>query len=329
MNSHPDFYAGKRVAVTGGLGFVGSVLSRKLVDLGAEVYILDNGSHNIVDGIEGATLLPVDVGNMSGCDWGFRRGSTRGTPVNVVFNLAASVAGVLHNMGHHSEMFESNIRLQTVPVAVADTLGIPVFVQTSSVCIYDPENNHPSFEEHGHLGAPDRANAGYGWAKRMGEHALKFSGINRWVVVRPSNVFGPGDHFDDKAHVIPALMKRAVHDESIAAYGSPSYIREFIYVDDVADGMIAAGANGVHETAYNIGCDGRNAIDMGDLARLIATVCGEKNKKVVWNKSVGGGDPLRWSDTTLAETDLGWRYSVSLRDGLKQTFDWAKGNGVV
>lgn len=329
MDVYGSFYDGKRVAVTGGLGFVGSQLCEKLVAMGADVYILDDMSHNAVKSVDGAKLLAVDVGNVGSCEWAFRCGSVNEKPVDIVFNLAAAVAGVLHNMGHHHEMFKGNIDIQTAPVAAADALGIETFVQVSSVCVYDPNENHPSFEERGSVGSPDKANAGYAWAKRMGEQAVHFSNIKRPVIVRPSNVFGPRDHFDDKAHVIPALMKRAVNEEVIDCYGSPEYIREFIYSEDVADGMIAAGAAGKPHQEYNLGCNRRNTISMGELAVAIARVCDVADKPIVWNAGRGGGDPLRWSNSELARVDLDWVSEMELSDGLKKTFSWASYNGVM
>lgn len=328
MEVYESFYRGKRVVVTGGLGFVGSQLSDKLVQMGATVYIIDDKSHAASQGVEGVEkTFVIDAANPDSCNWAFRGGSTNDEPVDIVFNLAASVAGVLHNMGHHHEMFTSNIGVQTIPVAVADSIGVPVFVQTSSVCVYDPKHNHPSFEELGGLGSPDKANAGYAWAKRMGEQAVHFSGIKRPVIVRPSNVFGPGDHFDDKAHVIPALMKRAVLNDVIDCYGDPAYIREFIFSQDVADGMVAAGAAGKPYREYNIGTNRRNTISMGQLAEMIAMVCGVADKKIVWHSGSGGGDPLRWSNADLARTELDWVSEVELIDGLKYTFQWAVGYG--
>lgn len=329
MDVYKSFYDGKRVAVTGGLGFVGSQLCEKLVAMGADVYILDDKSHNAVKHVDGAKLLGVDAGDVDGCVWAFRRGSVDGSPVSIVFNLAAAVAGVLHNMGHHHEMFKGNIDLQTAPVAAADSLGIESFVQVSSVCVYDPIYNHPSFEEQGSVGSPDRSNAGYAWAKRMGEQAIHFSNIKRPVIVRPSNVFGPRDHFDDKAHVIPALMKRAVNNDVIDCYGDPTYMREFIYSEDVADGMIAAGAAGKPRQEYNIGCNRRNTISMGELAKTIARICGVPDKEIVWHAGRGGGDALRWSNSELARTHLDWVSEMELSDGLKKTFSWASYNGVM
>ena len=112
-------------------------------------------------------------------------------------------------------MYYSNIRVLTVPVAVADDVRVPVFLQTSSVCVYAPEHNSPCDECCGMMGTPHPANAGYAEAKRDGERvALWADNIQKVVIVRPSNIAGPGDYFDDMAHVVPAFVKRAFYNQS-------------------------------------------------------------------------------------------------------------------
>lgn len=308
---------GTRVAVTGGAGFVGVQLVQKLLDRGATVFVLDDFSHgnNTIEHPD-VKYLRVNVATHHGCEWGFKGGSVSEDPVDIVFNLAASVAGVMHNIGHHHEMFMDNVLLQTVPVAVADALDIEVFVQVSSVCVYSPLVNHPSSEEVGLVGEPHPSNAGYAWAKRMGEHAISFSKIYRPVIVRPSNVFGPYDYYDDKAHVIPALIRKALFDDTVAVYGDPDTVREFVYSGDVAEGMIAAAENGRRNTAYNLGSSNpENRITMGDLAVEIVEKFAN-GKPIELHAGRGGGELLRWSNCDMAREELGWEGMTSLSDGL-------------
>ena len=309
--------SGMRVAVTGGAGFVGVQLVQKLLDYGAVVYVLDNLSHgkNIIKH-ENVSYLTVDVSSPDGCEWAFKGGSASEPPVDIVFNLAASVAGVLHNIGHHHEMFQENILLQTVPVAVADHMGIEVFLQTSSVCAYSPLVNHPSFEDSGLAGEPHPSNAGYAWAKRMGERAVEFSNIKRAVIVRPSNVFGPLDYYDDKAHVIPALIRKLLNDDVVKVYGGPNTFREFIYSADVADGMIAAALNGRDKRAYNLSAP-ENVVDIGTLLSTIMDVFGME-KRVEFLAGRGGGEILRWASNKRSEEELGWVSGTTLVHGLME-----------
>jgi nucleoside-diphosphate-sugar epimerase len=317
-----EYFNDKIVCVTGGAGFVGSYLVERLIELGAEVVVLDNMSRG-KNVIEGASYVPGDASLDSSCRYAFNHMRVRGEPVDIVFNLAASVAGVLHNMNHHHEMFHQNIGLQTMPVMAAEYVGVKTFVQVSSVCVYDPEYNHPSVEENGSLGEPHAANAGYAWAKRMGEQAIFWSNIKRGIVVRPSNIFGPRDYFDSKAHVIPAVIKRFVDLPVVNMYGPKDTVREFIYVTDVVEGMLAAAEHGADKGVYNLGVnDDDNTVTMEELADIIAGQLGDEDKAIVYHEDKGGGDPLRWSDSDLAHDELGWLAKVNLIEGIEETIQW-------
>ena len=321
------FYNGKRVLVTGGEGFVGSRLCQFLIDVGANVFSLDNQSRGRKR-IEGVTYIVADAANPTSCKYAMSGGNSSkwATPVDVVFNLAASVAGVLHNMNHHLEMFHGNIGLQTVPLMVAEQLGIENLLQVSSVCTYSDDVNHPSREDT-IGGEPNDANYGYAWAKRMGEKMADVCQLAKVVVVRPSNIFGIGDYFDDKAQVIPALIKRALSDDStFDLYGPGEYTREFIYVDDVARGMMVAMANGKTHETYNIGTNGMTRITMIGLAEMILHLTGtDKTKTIVHHLDKGGGDPHRWADASKLNA-LGWNHEWRLDNGIEETIEWYKKN---
>lgn len=317
------FYNEKRVCVTGGAGMVGQSLVRQLLELGAEVTVIDDFSRG-KSKVEGARYLVGDASRAFALNYAFRGLAVRGKPVDVVFNLAAAVAGVLHNMGHQHEMFHSNIALQTVPVAVADELGIPHFLQVSSVCVYAPEHNEGAQEQNGMLGDPHPANGGYAWAKRLGERAVLWSGLSHAVIVRPSNIYGPGDYFDERAHVIPALIRRAYETEPggmMKVYGDPGIVREFIYVDDAARGMLHALAYGRDKEAYNLGWDGLDAITIGGLADAVIE---HTNRPIdaVFSPKEGGGDPRRWSDGGKAKRELDFRPRTNIQHGLQRTIEW-------
>ena len=316
------YYSGKSVAVTGGCGMVGSRLCEFLVDAGASVTVIDNQSRgNTV--IDRVNYIVADATKIDSCKYAFRSGNLRNEPVDIVFNLAASVAGVMYNMNHHMEMFYENMLLQTVPVMAAESVGVKTFVQTSSVCVYSPENQVGSVEPNGLIGEPHKANAGYSLAKRTGEKVVSLSNIPKIVTVRPSNIYGPRDYFDERAHVIPALIRRAVDDPVLDVYGPKDYIREFIYVDDVVKGMLAAAEHGKHLSVYNLGTSGRTKITIGELATKIALLVREDNV-VIYHGDSGGGDPERWSNCDLAEKELGWKVERMLDDGLKEVVEWYK-----
>jgi len=322
FNKIRDFYSGKKIVVTGGAGFVGSRLVENLEELGAEVVVLDDLSkgQNLP---ANSQLYKADVRD-------FKQASFWMKDAFAVFNLAASVAGVLHNENHNLDMYNENILLQTIPVAAASAVGVPHFLQTSTVCVYAPENNAPSEEVWGLIGIPHQANGGYAEAKRDGERAVEWSDLRHAVIVRPSNIFGPRDYFDEKAHVIPALIRRAIEEDGaeLQLYGPSEAKREFVYVSDVAWGMLFALAFGEHGEAYNVGCNDalrpdalENVVTMHDLAEIILRQTDNWHKTIVVDESIGGGDSIRWADATKLRS-LGWRASVDLQWGLYETIEW-------
>lgn len=312
------FYSGMNVCVIGGCGFIGHHLTRYLLDLGANVTVIDNLSRgeNIPGNIslftEDAGEDPVKLSLI------FEK-----KHIQVVFNLAAVVAGVLHNQKNHIQMYCDNVRVLSVPVWAAQmSTTVSWFLQTSSVCIYPDGKNSPALEVNGFLGDPVAANAGYSEAKRDGERVLEWATIPGKVIVRPSNVAGgPGDYYDDLAHVIPAFVARALackeSGEPFKLYGDVSFKREFIHPADVATGMLFAvakvGREGAHNI-YNIGTSGSTSISMGDLAMKILKKCDVRGfPDIVVDSSVGGGDHDRWSSASRL-FGLGWRPEFDIDD---------------
>lgn len=305
---------GARIVVTGGAGFVGSALVSLLLEAGAHVTVLDNFSRgqNVRSGAHSVT---GDAGDLGTCLKTFQG-------ADAVFNLAATVAGVIYNLTAHVEMFGENLRLQMVAPLAAAQMKVPRFLQVSSVCVYAPEHNHPCLEEFGHAGEPVAANAGYSWSKRMGERMAQWAHLEHLVIVRPSNIYGPGDYFDDKAHVIPALIKKALDPacEAVHLHGSGTEVREFLYVEDVARGMAHALLHGMPGAVYNLGTNGRTAVSIHVLARQILNAA-QVQKPIVTHPDADSGDVSRWSDCTRIES-LGWRAETELQAGLAETIRW-------
>ncbi len=307
-----NFWSGKHVTVTGGCGLVGVQLVTLLKESGAEVRVLDNFSRGC-NKVSGVSYLAADAGNYDACLDAFEN-------ADFVYNLAARVAGVGYNSSHHLEMFQSNIRLQTVPLMAALECGVERFLQVSSACIYDPAYNHPAIE--GMPGPdPHPANAGYSWAKRMGEKAAGWaveSGLHV-VTVRPSNIYGPHDYFDERAHVIPALIKKALHDDKITVNGDGTEIREFLYSQDAAQGMMAALERGKPGEVYNLGTEAKTCITIANLVTIIKDIVGYPDKEVVFLPCQAAGDPKRWSDCRKVKKDCGWQATMSLYEGIRET----------
>jgi GDP-L-fucose synthase len=328
MNEHSglasevkNFYSGRLFYVIGGAGFVGVQLVSRLLDAGARVVVVDNLSRgdNIVSRAP-VTYRYVDIDTqMDELAAGMRVEKPKG-----IFNLAAAVAGVLYNMDAHVEMYSKNITLLTNPIMAAEQAGVKHFLQTSSVCIYAPEFNAPSVEENGFKGVPHSANAGYAEAKRDGERVALWSNIGHVTIVRPSNIIGPYDYYDDKAHVVPALIRRAYESETdpFILYGDPSAYREFIHSHDVATGMMHVMALGEHKEAYNLGCGGLNTITMESLAHNILERTGRRHtREIITDKRKGGGDQERWSSGLKTTMAVGWRSAISLHTALDDCID--------
>ena len=311
-----SFWNKQQVIVTGACGMVGSRLCEFLRDAGAMVYGFDDMSRGTTK-IEGCYYDKMDAGNFD--EWA--RCVATFEPF-AIFNLAAAVGGVYFNIKNHTSQFYDNVRLQTVPVWAAQQYHVPIFVQVSSVCVYAQGHNDPAREAEGHIGVPEPANAGYAWAKRMGECVAHWSfedTVTKYVIVRPTNMYGVRDYFDERAHVIPALIKKFMTQQNPVVYGG-SQTREFLYADDGARGMMVAAEHGVSGETYNLGTSGATQITIGKLAELIYTFTGS-TADVTIDHNAETGDVARCTDSSKAHA-LGWKHRVSLEEGLGNVIEW-------
>lgn len=314
------FYDGKHCVITGGAGMIGRELCLALLAAGARVTVIDDLSRGQNE-VSGTELLCMNAAIPANLSYLCKRSYPS---VFAIFNLAAKVAGVKYNSQHHHDMFQANIPLQTVPVRVAGELGVPHFLQVSSVCVYSPDHNHPAVERNGTVDSPHPANLGYSWAKRMGEQAVWWDkSLPHAVIVRPSNVFGLYDYFDEKAHVIPSLIKKVLAPgDTITMQSPPDTSREFIFARDAALGMMAALEHGEHKGVYNLGTHGETCVTLQELLATIMALAGV-DKRVEWVGGIESGDPARWSDCTKIHK-LGWTHQTSLVDGLREVIEWYK-----
>lgn len=312
-------WVGKNVLITGGNGFVGRHLARTLVKLQAKVTRLDNCSRSKACLIKNAPLFIEDASSTHVL-------ARHMKDVDVVFNLAADVGGVHYNQLNNADIFARNIYLQVQPVLVASELQVPHFLQVSSVCIYPFDELTPADDESktALYGKPTVANAGYAAAKRMGEAMIKWQGdkLPHAVIVRPSNIYGPGDYLDQKSHVIGAIFSKIMgQDEVISLMGSGRESREFLYVQDAVDGMIAAIERGLHGESYNLSTNGSTVVTIKELADMVRFVTG-KLKPVVFNQPGNPGDKARWSTGEKALEHLGFRATTDLQTGLRKMYEW-------
>jgi GDP-L-fucose synthase len=307
------------VVVTGARGFVGSFLVDFLIEQGAHVEGMDTQvrGYNHNSYAHYADPRQSDVTRRGNCAVMFR-------DADVVFNLAAHVGGLYHNIAHQAEMYWGNMQCLASPALAAAKVGVPVYLQVSTVCIYADGLNNPAHEAWGHRREPEQGNEGYAWAKRMGERichwAFENNETTRYVIVRPTNLYGPRDYFDDTAHVIPALVRKFTDGREVVKVFGGLQEREFLYVEDVARGMMAVAEKGARGEAYNLGTAGATQISIAGLVEMIQRRTGFQGE-VEWVKDMPTGDNRRSTNTEKARA-LGWKHEIGLAEGLDRTITW-------
>jgi nucleoside-diphosphate-sugar epimerase len=328
-----EFYDGKQAVVTGGCGMIGHQLVKLLLAHGAKVTVVDNETRGKqhVDGAKYFRPEISDARELPFLEYVFAGEKVGGPPVDMVFNLAADVGGVFYNQANSKSVLLSNMQLQVLPLIAAENAGVESFLQCSSVCIYPPLSA-PFIENEGDEGEPHISNYGYGWAKRIGEKMALTSDIPFVVVARPSNCYGPGDYFDERSHVIPALIDRALNGPTVTVYGNPYNKREFIHSTDVAMGMMYIMAKGEDRHDYNVGCGGGNTVSIRQLATMIVEAAGvERELRIDYVAEYHDDEAQlvntageRYSNVRKIYAHTGWHYQVSLEEGLKELIEWRK-----
>jgi GDP-L-fucose synthase len=309
-----DFYSSKRVLVTGGAGFLGSCVCARLDSLGAkEVFVPRSRDYDLRD--EAAV----------------RRLFVDSRP-DLVVHLAARVGGIGANMAHPAELYLDNLLMGTYVIEEARRANIPKTLVVGTACSYPKLAPAPFRETSLWDGYPEETNAPYGLAKRA---LIAHAGANRAqygqnvVFVIPTNLYGPGDKFHPGvSHVIPALIKKFVdaterQDDIVDVWGTGSATREFLYVDDCADGIILAAEHYESTEPVNLG-SGRE-IPISELAGLLAKLTGFEGE-LRWDATKPDGQPRRLLDVTKARESFGWHAETRLEDGLKKTIDWYGAN---
>jgi GDP-L-fucose synthase len=311
-----SFWKRKKVLVTGGTGFIGSAVAEKLIRYGAEVTLTARSKAGTGRNTE-RKILQCDCTVESQVMHALRG-------QDIVINLAALVAGIAYNRTHNATMLRDNMAIASTVLEAVRKNGIGRFLFVSSACVYPHDASIPTPESEGMMYVPEETNSGYGWAKRYGEilsakYAEEF-GMNIGVV-RPYNAYGPRDHFNDTdSHVIPSLITRIVGGEDpLVVWGSGKQSRSFLYVEDLADGILKAVELYPVPDPINLGSD--EEITIADLVDLIRELSG-KEPKVTYDVTKPDGSPRRKSDNTKAQKILGFTASTSLRRGLEKTIEW-------
>lgn len=318
-----NFWKNKKVLVTGGAGFIGSRVVEKLVERGASISVLDNFQtgkksnlsevKDLVEIIEGDCRNDYDA--FASCE-----------NKDIIMNLAARVEGIEFNKMHQATMMSENLLIGAVMIEAARKANVERFLVVSSACVYPRACSVPTNESEGFLDEPEPANGGYGWAKRMGEklggyYAQQFG--MKVGIVRPYNCYGPRDHFEPQpTHVVPALIKKVFNRENpVKVWGTGKQTRAFLYVDDLAEGMILGIEKYPVPDPVNLGTD--EEISIKELVEKIIKLSG-KNLKIEFDTTKPDGSMRRNSDNSKAKKKIGFTAETSLEDGLRKTIEWYK-----
>ena len=310
-----SFWSDKKIMVTGGAGFLGSEVVKKLAQRGCrEVFVPRSKEYD---------LRQLDA---------VRRSIQDGAP-DVIIHLAARVGGIGANRMHPAEYFYENLIMGVQLLHEAWRSGVRKFVAIGTVCAYPKFTPVPFHEDHLWDGYPEETNAPYGMAKKMllvqSQAYRQQYGYNS-IFLLPVNLYGPGDNFDpESSHVIPALIKKCVDaiergDETIEAWGDGSPTREFLYVDDAAEGIVLAAEHYNDSAPVNLGSS--HEISDKQLLETVARLTGFRGR-IVWDTSKPNGQPRRRLDTSRAEQAFGFRAGTDLAIGLERTVAWYRQQG--
>lgn len=311
-----SFFEGKKIVVTGGAGFLGKNVVNKLKKHGCEdIFVPRSRDYDLVD-MEAVKKLYKDA------------------DPNIVIHLAAVVGGIGANSENPGKFFYDNLMMGTQMMEIGRQHGLEKFVAMGTICCYPKFTPVPFKEKDLWDGYPEETNAPYGLAKKMqlvqSQAYRQQYGFNS-IFLMPVNLYGPGDNFNPcSSHVIPALIKKCVDavdnkDDSIIVWGTGKATREFLYVEDCAEGIVLATEKYNKSDPVNIGSSFE--ISIKDLVKLITKLTGF-NGEIVWDTSKPDGQPKRKLDVSRAEKEFGFKSKTTFEAGLKKTIEWYKENRI-
>jgi GDP-L-fucose synthase len=303
----------RRIVVTGGAGFLGRAVCRKLRERGCRDVLVPRRAEYDLTTEDAAKRLYQDL------------------KPDVVLHLAAEVGGIGANLDNPGRYFYANMAMSLHLIEHARHVGLEKFVQVGTICAYPKFAPIPFREDDLWNGYPEETNAPYGVAKKAA--LVMLDGYHRQYALKgayvlPVNLYGPHDNFDlHTSHVIPALIRKCIEaqapggrgDMHITCWGTGAVSREFLYVDDAAEGIIRAAEIMDEPTPINLGTN--MEITIRDLVHLIARLTGYSGE-IRWDSTKPDGQPRRCLDVTRAQEMLGWTAQVGFEEGLKRTIDW-------
>jgi GDP-L-fucose synthase len=309
-----SFWSSKRVVVTGGAGFLGSfvVEQLRLKDC-RQIVVPRSRDYDLVQ-MEAVQRLYEDANP------------------DIVIHLAARVGGIGANQANPGRFFYDNLMMGSQLIEVGRQRGLKKFVALGTICAYPKFAPIPFREEDIWNGYPEETNAPYGLAKKMmlvqSQAYRQQYGFNS-IVLFPVNLYGPRDNFDlQTSHVIPALIRKCAEAQQegraeIVLWGDGTPTREFLYVEDAAEGILQAAEQYNESLPLNLGTG--EEVTIKNLASMITTELGYQGR-IVWDTSKPNGQPRRCLDVSRIKQTIGFQAKHSLRDGLKKTIRWFQAN---
>jgi len=300
----------ERVLVTGGAGFLGRCVVDELTRRGCRDIHVPRSKE--VDLREKEAIV----------------GILRVAQPTIVIHLAAVVGGIGANRRRPGAFFYDNAVMGIQLMEQARRFNVEKFVCVGTICAYPKVTPVPFKEENLWEGYPEETNAPYGLAKKMllvqAQAYRQEYGFNV-IYLLPANLYGPRDNFDpESSHVIPALIRKCVDarrtgQQSITAWGTGSATREFLYVGDAAEAIVAAAERYDKPDPVNVGSG--DEVTVKELASLIRSMTSFSGT-IKWDSSQPDGQPRRTLDISRAEREFGFKPKTTLREGLKRTIDW-------
>jgi GDP-L-fucose synthase len=309
-----SFWQGKRVVVTGGAGFLGSFVVEQLQGKGCrDVFVPRSREYDLVQ-MEAVHRLYED------------------THPDIVIHLAARVGGIGANQANPGRFFYDNLMMGSQLIEVGRQRNLKKFIAIGTICAYPKFAPIPFNEDDIWAGYPEETNAPYGLAKKMmlvqSQAYRQQYGFNS-IVLFPVNLYGPRDNFDlETSHVIPALIRKCAEareagSSEIVLWGDGTPTREFLYVEDAAEGILLA-AEEYHDSApLNLGTG--EEVTIHSLATMVVNELGYRGR-ITWDRTKPNGQPRRCLDVSRIKRAIGFQAKHSLREGLKKTIQWYLAN---
>ena len=305
-------FTSRRFLVTGGGGFLGTHLVKRIKERGVpegNIFIAHSRDYDLRKGEDALRVL-------------------KDAQPDIVVHLAAKVGGIGFNQKYPGELFYDNLIMGAQLMEAARKFGVEKFVALGTICAYPKFTPVPFKEEDLWNGYPEETNAPYGLAKKMmlvqAQAYRAQYGFNA-IYLLPVNLYGPGDNFDPaSSHVIPALIKK-VYDakkenrDYIDVWGTGKASREFLYVEDAAEGIALATERYDGSEPVNLGAG--KEITIKDLIETICRIMDFKGE-LRWDVSKPDGQPRRMLDTSRAEREFGFKAKTSFEEGLRKTIEW-------